>query len=126
MSALTVQLERLLDFLEKRGHKVPTRRLRIVEIPHDAPVDQSGRMLVRRGDLREPLDYEARFDQLLAAGLPWLNVSCYGVLDETLIIAIEKPRPPSKPADRTSVNFSGPNAAVLSHGWNADQVLSVE
>ena len=60
------------------------------------------------------------------AGLPWLNMSCYGALDDTLIVAVELPMAPSKPAAKTSVKLSGPPAAVLSHAWNVDQVLSLE
>jgi hypothetical protein len=126
MSALEDELGRLLDFLDRRGHRPPTRRLRIVEVPYRTPIDQRGRIRVQRSGLCEPGAYEARFDELLAAGLPWLNMSCYGALDDTLIVAVELPMEPSKPAAKTSVNLSGPPAAVLSHGWNADQVLSLE
>jgi hypothetical protein len=126
MSALEDELRRLLDFLDRQGQGPPTRRLRIVEIPHGAPIDQRGRIRVQSSGLCEPVAYEARFDELLAAGLPWLNMSCYGALGGTLIVAIELPMPPSKPAAKTSVNLSGPPEAVLSHGWNADQVLSLE
>ncbi len=126
MTALANELQRLLDFLRKQGHQLPTTRLRIVEVPHNFPVDTEGRIRVHYGDLREPQDYEARFEELLAAGFPWLNVSCYGVLDQALVIAIEVPAPPLRPATRTSLNFSGPIAKVLNHGWSADQVLAIE
>ena len=126
MSALANELQRFLDFLGKQGHQLPTRRLRIAEIPAGAPIDSLGRIRVRRDEMRAPADYEVRFQELMKAGLPWLNVSCYGVEDGTLIVGIEVPPAPAKPSGRTSVNFSGPTAKVLGSGWRADQALSIE
>jgi hypothetical protein len=126
MSALEDELGRLLDFLDRQGPRPPTRRLRIVEIPHGMPIDQRGRVRVQKSQLCEPVAYEARFNELLTGGLPWLNMSCYGVSDDTLIVAVELPTPPSKRAAKTSVNLSGPSAAVLADAWNAGQVLSLE
>lgn len=126
MSALADELQRLFEFLERRTGPLPTRRLRIVEIRRGQPADGRGRARVHRNDLREVHEYETRFDELMAAGLPWVNLSCYGVLDEALIVAVETPAPPPKPAKRTSVNISGPSAAVLRHGWDAEEMLAVE
>lgn len=100
--------------------------MRIVEIRSGAPTDQFGRIRVHRRDLRAPEDYEARFDELMNAGLPWLNVSAYGVDESALIVAIEIPIATSNRESRTSVNFSGPVAKVIGQGWKADQVLSIE
>jgi hypothetical protein len=91
-----------------------------------APIDSLGRIRVQRHEVRAPADYEARFEELMKAGLPWLNVSCYGVEDGTLIVGIEVPSAQAKPSGRTSVNFSGPTAKVLGSGWRADQVVSIE
>jgi hypothetical protein len=126
MSALANELQRFLDFLGKQGQQPPTRRLRVVEIPQGAPVDSLGRIRLPRQEVRDPADYEVRFDELMKAGLPWLNVSCYGVEDGMLIVGIEVPAAGSKPSSRTSVNFSGPTAKVIGSGWKVDQVLSIE
>jgi hypothetical protein len=89
-------------------------------------MDSLGRIRLQRHEVREPADYEARFDELMKAGLPWLNVSCYGVEDGVLIVGIEVPAAGAKPSSRTSVNLSGPAAKVIGSGWKADQVLSIE
>jgi hypothetical protein len=127
MTTLSNELQRYLDFLGKQGHHPPAHRLRIVEIAAGAPVDSFGRIRVGRHEVREPAEYEARFEVLMKLGLPWMNVSCYGVKDDgTLIVGIEVPSAPAKPSVRTSVNFSGPTAKVVGGGWRVDQVLSIE
>jgi hypothetical protein len=126
MSALSNELQRLVEFMGRQGQQPPTRRLRIVEIPQGAPVDTLGRIRVQRQEVRAPAEYEARFDELMREGLPWLNVSCYGVDDGVLIVGIEVPVASVKPSSRTSVNFSGPSAKVIDNGWRVDQVLSIE
>jgi hypothetical protein len=126
MSTLANELQRFLDFLGNQGLQPPTRKSRIVEIPQGAPVDPLGRIRLQRHEVRDPADYEARFDELMKAGLPWLNVSCYGVEEGTLIVGIEVPAVPPKPSSRTSVNFSGPTAKVVGSGWKIDQVLAID
>jgi len=125
MSELSNRLQGLLDFLEKRGHSPPTRKLRIVEITRRAPTDAQGRIRIKRSELRDPAEYEARFDTFVKAGMPWINVSCVGVLGEFLVVGIEVPEAPPKPADRTSVNYSGPSATVLGHAWDVSGVLEI-
>jgi len=58
--------------------------------------------------------------------VPWLNVTCYGVLGGALIVGIEIPASQRIAAKTTSVNISGPTAAVIRRAWNADAVLVVE
>jgi len=117
MSALANELQRFLVFLGNQGQQPPTRRLRIVEVPRPASLDQLGRIRLLRDEIREPADYETRFDELLKAGLPWLNMTCFGVEDGSLIVGIELPAPASKKSLRTSVNFSGADAKLLGNGW---------
>jgi hypothetical protein len=74
-------------------------------------------------------EYEDRFDELMNAGLPWINMSCYGVHDGILIIGIESARPQNAqrgPVGRTSVNYAGPPVAVVQHGWDANEALTIE
>jgi hypothetical protein len=64
------------------------------------------------------------FDELLAVGYTWLNMSCYGVHDGSLIVAIEVPSPRTlRPGYSTYVNLSGP---PTDHEWNIDAVLTIE
>jgi hypothetical protein len=82
---------------------------------------------IRREALRRPLEYEARFEELLQAGYPWLNMSCYGVHEGLLVVAIEVPSPrPLAPGHATSVNLSGPARIVLDHQWCVDSVLTID
>ena len=121
MSALSNHLERLLDWLGSIGLRPPSRDVRIVEIGSEI-----GTPHVRREALRRPLEYEARFRELLQAGYPWLNMSCCGVHEGLLIVAIEIPgTSPPAPGHATSVNLSGPARIVLDHEWRVDSVLII-
>lgn len=127
MSALIGVLEELSLFLEKAGQTPPVREVRVLEIGPGVGVDERGRFRVRRDELREPEDYKDRFDELLAAGLPWINVSCCGVAGEMLVVAVEVPDDQrSERAPRTSVNFSGPTRAAIEAGWDATVSLAIE
>jgi hypothetical protein len=124
MSALSSHLDRLLDWLEGMGLHSPSRDVRIVEISQISRVSADGTYHVRRDELRRPLDYETRFDELLRTGYTWLNMSCYGVHDGLLIVAIEVPGPRTLyPGCPTSVNLSGP---AVDRKWNVAAVLTIE
>ena len=72
-------------------------------------------------------EYEARVEELLQAGSPWLNMSCYGVHEGLLVVAIEVPSPrPLIPGHATSVNLSGPARIVVDHQWCVDSILTIE
>jgi hypothetical protein len=127
MSTLSQALEGLFAFLEARGQVPPvTRGLVIVEIPSGTPIDERGRFRVRSDQLLEEALYEKRFDELVGAGLPWINLSCYGVWNDMLVVAVELPRPGTTLAGRTSVNHSGPTSSTRMHGWDAGEVLKIE
>lgn len=126
--SMTLQnaLEGLLTFLVAAGNPPPTRSFRIIEIRRDAPVDHRGRVRVKRTDFLEPTQYEQRFDELLASGLSWINLSCYGVDGENLVVGIEVPKQTPIRVSPTPVNYSGPCGAVLAHEWRADENLVIE
>lgn len=124
MSALSDHLDRLLQSLERP----PSKDVRIVEIDPDAEWS-GGRYYVRQENVYKPLDYENRFDELLRTGYAWLNMSCYGLWNGFLIVAIEMPRATAlnmKPRSATSVNLSGPTVGVLARDWNVDAVLRID
>jgi len=114
MSALSLHLDRLLRWLEGNGLQLPSRDIRIVEIGQIRQTSTDGTYHVRRDQLLSPLDYETRFDELLEKGYSWLNMSCYGVHDGSLIVAIEVPGPRTLyPGCPTSVKLSAPSAARI-------------
>ena len=123
MSSFANAIQGLLEFLKKQGSAPSMRQLLVVEVRTDTPTDERGRLLIGRNELRDPSDYEARFEALMKSGLSWLNLSCVGIADGKLIVTIELPRASSETSTRTSVNYSGPSRVVLDHGWDAGQVL---
>src|ERR1700692_37249 len=127
MSALSIHLDRFFHWLAGIGILPPSQDVRIAEVnAHQVNVG-NGTYHVRRDQLRKPLDYEVRFEELLQAGYPWLNMSCYGVHDGSLIVAIEVPSPrPLNPGHITPVNLSGPSRIVLDHQCRVDSVLTIE
>jgi hypothetical protein len=109
MSALSIHLDRLFRWLPSVGPELLSHDVRIVEVHCDTFNMENGTYHVRRDDLLTPSDYEVRFEELLRAGYPWLNMSCYGVHRGLLLVAIEVPSPrPLQPGRATSVNLSGP------------------
>jgi hypothetical protein len=142
MSALSDHLERLLHSIEGLGLQPPAQDVRIIEVNDSHLNRDDGTYHVRRDAFRKPFDYEARFNELLQLGYGWLNLSCYGVYEGFLIVAVEVPsatvsrmtpsgwspegEPRSlRPGYHTSVNVSGPASTVLDQQWRIDSVLTV-
>ena len=125
MSDLSNALQHLLAFLNEASPAPPTRGTLILELRSPVALDDEGRLRVTRDELRVPADYESRFATLMASGFPWINVSCYGALDDQLIVVIELPRAPSD-AKRTSVNYSGPSNRVRDSRWDASCDLAFD
>ena len=126
MSALISHLDRLLQRLESLGLHQGSRDVRIVEISQISRFSADGTYHVRRDQLRKPVEYESRFDELLATGYSWLNMSPCGVHDGSLIVMIEVPGPRTLyPGCFTWVNKSWrtPPAGAK---WNVAAVLTIE
>jgi hypothetical protein len=128
VSALSDHLSRLFEFLARTGISPPTNEVRIIEIEPKRIRDDSGRLRVTRDELRRADDYASRFDELMRAGLAWINMTVYGVYDGWLIVGIEVPDPRGRktPATRMSVNYSGPPEAVKRHQWDAKKTLAID
>jgi hypothetical protein len=138
MSALSSHLDRLLRWLETTDSQLPSRDVRILEVNTREVNPKDGKYHVRKDQLRLPSQYERRFDELLQMGYPWLNLSCFGVYDNFLIVAVEVPSSPdvtsfSSSVQRgplrlrlTSVNISGPQFRVRDAEWAVDSVLTIE
>jgi hypothetical protein len=125
MSQLTQALQELLAFLGRAGCPPATQRIMIVEVG-TSPCHADGRIKVQRSDLRSPDEYSSRFDELLSLGMPWINLSCYGIDGDVLIVAVELPRPGYAHCTRTSLNLSGPTNAVVERAWDVSRVLAIE
>ena len=126
MNSFSDALNALFKFLDEEGQPPPTREVCVIEIPVDARMDERGRVRIARTDFRDPADYESRFEMLIKSGLPWVNISCYGVLDGKLVVAIEPSRAPASLTTRTSLNYSGPVTAARQQDWSVDPVLVVD
>src|SRR5205085_4834701 len=112
---------------EKLGHTPPAHEVRIVEVNRAGDHDERGRVIILGDAVRMPSDYESRFEELMHSGLPWVNMSCYGVYNGLLIVGIELPNYPGKEG-RTrppSVNYSGPQVNVIQHDWDASQMMVI-
>jgi hypothetical protein len=134
MSALSDHLDRLVQLLESIGLHRPSLDVRIFEHQHGDFNETDGRYHIRPERLRTVPQYEKRFDELLRVGYTWLNMSCYGVHDNRLLIVAIAP--PSSTVPRmtssgwseeprtlhpgciTSVNLSGPPNLVRDKGWD--------
>lgn len=134
MSALSVHLHRLFQFLESVRLQPPSTDLRIVELHPDDLDLKEGRYHVSARHLKKPAEYESRFEELIQRGYPWLNLSCYGVHNGFLIVAVEVPSetvPTASGSEKrklhqgcaTSVNLSGPQGHVVQQQWSTDSVL---
>ena len=77
---------------------------------------------IPRSATRSIVEYERRFESLLALGSAWLNLSALGVLDEELLVCVELPRDPVGAYGRTSVNLSEPPLDLSGRKvWDASQ-----
>lgn len=102
-----------------KGEVSPETEVRLSE---DVAYGSAG-LPVRIGRLHSVAEFRARFSELVIRGWPWINVHAVGLLGGNLVIAIELPNRPPSGASRTSVNVSGPTAAVKKRGYVLDDLL---
>ncbi len=126
MTTLAESLTTLERFLRERGLELPFNEVGIVEVGPGASMDDRGRLRIPRGEVHSPESYSPRFEQLTRLGLPWINLSAYGLGEGRLIVAVEIPNPPARRSDRTSINYSGPPAGVLKDDFRVDSILLIE
>lgn len=120
MSALARELSGLMAWLSHLDPP-PAKGISILEVDLGAAWGPA-----KRSDLRTPELYEARFESLITSGLPWINLSCYGLDGDMMIVAVELPRQLPDGSTQTSVNFSGPSRAALKLNWSAAAVFDTE
>jgi hypothetical protein len=126
-STLSDSLSQLFKFLEKKGLTPPVTEVRIIEIGHPMVMDERTRYIVPKDSLRTPLEYAARFEKITHSGLAWVNLSCYGVYRELLLVGIELQNEALGPysSKPTSINYSGPPNIVIQHGWDSSEALVI-
>ena len=79
---------------------------------------------VSRNEFSSLEDFSKRFDELLKEGHNWLNLGGLGILDDTLIVCVEKPRSNAN-SPTTSVNRSGPKDFVRDNGYSLENFLEI-
>jgi hypothetical protein len=124
MSALAEHLARLEAWLRRDAGAPAWTAIRLVE--SDA-IKYGVRDQIPRSKLFSVADYEPRFEQHLAAGHSWLNLSALGVLDTILLVCVERPRVPVGAFGHTSVNLSGPRLDVRTGrpSWDASAFVDL-
>ena len=88
-------------------------------------VDPFSIQTIKRSELYGLVEFSDRFEALLNEGHNWINLSGLGVLDNTLIVAIEKPKSNSG-SPLTSVNQSGPPNCVKDTNYNLEKFIEIE
>ena len=114
-------IEKLDQLFERMsgGHGQPPSPTSILIAELKPEVFVPGRPRLREDQLRSPEEYEIRFQQLMEAGLAWLNMNYCGLLRGHALVTIEYPRAVARAKGPTSVNFSGPTRAVADAKWDA-------
>jgi len=124
----------LIGYLKRDSNILPWSEIVIFETESDGvqyqPKDDGiYAWFISPSSFFTPDEYLERFDDLLHEGYSWINMSGYGVLNSTLIIAIELPREiVGVPYGKTSINFSGPRIDINTgkYVWNAEGFIIIE
>lgn len=124
MAVLSDKLVELGEFLRVSGGPTAWRGIKIFEV--GSHYDDDGRPRVSGDRLIPEESYSARFDVLLTNGLPWINLSCYGMHDGFLVVGVEVSNPSATLVLNTSINYSGPPTSVLSPQWDSSPALIIE
>jgi hypothetical protein len=82
---------------------------------------------VTPSDLVSADAFAERFDQLLSLGFPWISLSAAGLFGGALLVIVETPTYTQPYPEVTSVNASGPPAAVRQRAdWRIDDLVVIE
>ena len=127
-------INELIGFLKRDTNILPWSEISVFEINSEGtqfrPNDEGVyAWFISPSAIFTPAEYQTRFDDLLHAGYRWINMSCYGILNTTLIIAIELPgKTLGAPYGKTSINFSGPRIDVKTGEciWNAEGFIIIK
>lgn len=121
MGALEDHFKSLSGWLKSRG--VPAwNHLLFAE---DLKVVPFSKQIIEANKLHSLEEFSDRFEELLEEGHNWLNLTALGVLDGTLIVAIEKPKA-NAGSPTTSVNQSGPPNCVRDNGYDLERFIEIK
>ena len=127
MRALKHQISLLIDWMEQTEKCPVWERIRILDTTRP-DVRWKPEILgwqVTRESLVPSEDYELQFRTLVKAGYRWMNLSLYGVYEDSLVVGIELPGEPGKvPPGKTTINFSGPAIRNGKTDWQLRLELS--
>lgn len=105
-----------------KSHGVPDwDRVLFAEDLHVAPFSKQ---TIDRDHFGTLAEFSDRFEELLAEGHNWINLNGLGILDGTLIVAIEKPKA-NADSPTTAVNQSGPPGYVKDRNYNLEQFIEI-
>jgi hypothetical protein len=126
MNMLREHTNRLLSFLESSGLEVPgyNGKLYVLEdkINHQVQGDYSVG-LINRQDLSIMSDFVDDYATLLGKGYSWINFSCQGLLENSMLIVIETPESGEDTGpgvEDIQINYSGPRTIDDVVQWEAD------
>ena len=128
MSELRHQISLLIARMGQSEECPVWERIRILDTTHPdvcwKPEIRGWR--VTRESLVTPEEYEQQFHTLVQAGYSWINLSLYGVHEDSLVVGIELPSESSKvPPGKTSITFSGPAIRNGKIDWQLRLELSL-
>lgn len=93
----------LARFLREWCNAPVYKRILIVEDDFYRYVEKD--RILTKSALSTPEEISDRFDELLGRGADWINLHAAGIIDDALIVVIEKPkRGGTCPRERVSVN----------------------
>ncbi len=91
----------------------------------DFNLDSSLQQSVKTINLYSQDIFSDHFRSIMARGFSWINLSVLGLLNDTLIISVEKPKK-YFPGTKTSVNLSGPSNFVKENNYQLDKFINLE
>jgi hypothetical protein len=121
------ELQAMLLSLPRTAAAPPWRRILLSE---ESKVERIGKGASRPSlpsdELKTPTEFEPRWQEMVDLGRGrWINLSAQGVWRDALIVLAEPPTRGdlhSHPANRISVNFSGPN---VGSDWRVESQLDI-
>jgi len=73
----------------------------------------------------EPNELSLEYKRITESGFAWINLSCYGIYYNRLVIVLEFPANANNSAN-TSVNFSGPSYNSVMRGWDVQSTMNIQ
>lgn len=125
MASLRDEIQQVVELARRQGLPAYNDMVVVFTGPKGR-LTNDGKMVVDAGEIQPVAAAEPKWNELLGAGHPWINVTCGGVYRGDLLIVVETGRTDNlKPGIRTSVNHSGAMQGVVDAGWDAEAMTVV-